>query len=352
MPEKTSEGSGASLKTPTAQKSINPAGFGELDLARVLNGAFGEQTDTSGQPDDARTEVQTESAENPSSEENQDTPEETPEEALSQSLENSEGAPEVENPTDGDDAQFDEDQKRYSERTKARIEKLAKEAREGREAASRVEALEKRLADLESGRGQQETQADSADPVGQIWDADKLSVEFSKARDLKRWCEDNADGAELNGREYTAKDIKEIRRKVEDAMEVHIPRRAQFIQAYNAIRPEAVKLYPWLADRNSPESAEFSQIKRMLPQITQMPEHEVLIGDFIEGRKIRLAKAKASKAPPKAPVKTVQKQPGIPAAAATRQDRGNAERQAQQQRFLKTGKEADLGKMLQSLGVT
>ena len=353
MPKENSEGSGSSQNTPAAQKSINPVGFGELDLARVLNGAFGEQANIVDRPDETPPDGGEDSGGTPDPDPNGDTPPNETEEALSQSLENSADNPDPQQPEEGetDAAQDEADQKRYSERTKARIEKLAKEAKEGREAIAKVGELEGRLAALESGGGRQEAAPDSNDPVGQIWDVDKLTAEFGKARDLKRWCEDNQEGAELNGKEYTAKDIKEIRRKVEDAMEVHIPRRAQYIQAYNAIRPEAVKLYPWLADRNSQEAAEFTQIKRMLPQITQMPEHEVLIGDFIAGRRARLEKMKASKSPVKQAPKPVQRQPGIPAAAATRQDAGAVQRRASQQKFLKTGNERDLAKSLHSLGV-
>lgn len=347
MPIENSEGSGSSQKTPAAQKPFNPVGFGELDLARVLGKALGEQEATT-QPDEVTPEDgDTTAAEGSNSDDNGDTPPDEVEEALSQSLENSE-----DEPAEGDAESFeDDDKKRYSDRTKARIEKLAKEAKEGREAIEKVGELEGRLAALESGRGQQEAAPNPSDPVGAIWDADKLTAEYGKARDLKRWCEDNIDGAELNGNEYSSADIKDIRRKVEDAMEIHIPRRAQFIQAYNAIRPEAVKLYPWLADRNSPESATFAEIKRMIPQIAQMPEHEVLIGDFIEGRRMRMSKMKAAKAPVKAQAKPVQRQPGIPTTAARRHDSAGEQRKASQQRFLKTGNEQDLGRMLKSLGV-
>jgi hypothetical protein len=73
----------------------------------------------------------------------------------------------------------------------------------------------------------------------------------------------------------------------------------------------------------------------------------VLIGDFIEGRKLRMAREKtASKPAAKAPAKIAPKQPSTPASSPARVDTSKADLNAAKSKFLKSGGQAELTQLL------
>lgn len=368
MPIDIKEASLSSQKTEAntpqkAQKPLNPLTFNELDLARVLQTQYAGQSDI-----DTRIQVPSEADEKakqkPDVDQDTDKPDgqaDELDEVLSQTEENASDGQELEAESSDDtaletvdDNSEEADAKRYSERTKARIEKLANERKEAKEKA---DALERELSEARNKLTELEkvvnTQpAQDMGQFGNVWDASKLQDEYSKARDLKRWCEDNSEGVTIGDKEYSQKDILEIKRKVEDAIDIHIPRRLQYLNTYQQIRPQAEKIYPWIKDRNNPLSAEAEQVKRMLPQITSLPEHDVLIGDFLEGRRLRLERTKAAQKPtPKPTPKPVQRQPGIPSSGPARLDKSKAQADVASKRYTQSGNERDLTKLLVAKGL-
>jgi outer membrane biosynthesis protein TonB len=229
-----------------------------------------------------------------------------------------------------------------------RINKLTAQKKEAQEKA---EALEREVNDLkvrlEGLEATPPATPDAANPFSNIFEESKLREEWDKARMVKRWCEDNVDGCEFNGREYTAEEVKQIRRRTEDALEVGIPQRAAFLHRYREVKPEAERIYPFWKDRGSPEYTDAQAVLRALPAITNNPEYQILIGDFLVGRQLRLAKARqprpaavAKALPPKAP-----KQPTTPVSPA-RQDGEQAQYEARKKKFLKGQTVDDLAQVL------
>ena len=230
-----------------------------------------------------------------------------------------------------------------------RINKLVAQRKE---AAAKAEALERELNDARAKLEElQQAQpvasvAPSDNPFADVWDEGKLNEEFRKARDLRRWCEDNADGCEVSGKEYSAEDIKAIRRKVEDAIDVHIPMRHSFLNTYKQVKPVAEAVYPWWKDRSNQTYAEAQQVLRQMPQLAAYPDHQIAIGDFLEGRRMRLEREKAAKVP-KAAVKVAPKQPSAPKSSPVRTDKSASEAKAAKQNFMRTGSSTELAKLLQ-----
>ena len=231
-----------------------------------------------------------------------------------------------------------------------RINKLVAQKKE---AAAKAEALERELNEartkleaLEQQASAPQTSVVADNPFADIWDETKLSDEYRKARELKRWCEDNADGCEIGGKEYSAEDIKSIRRKVEDALDVHIPTRHQFLTNYKQIKPIAEASYPWWKDRSNQTYAEAQQVLRQMPQLASFPDYQLAIGDFLEGRKMRMEREKSAKVP-KAAVKVAPKQPSAPKASPVRTDKSTNDALVAKRNFLKTGSSAELSKLLQ-----
>ena len=313
----------------TGRPPLNPLTFDEAAMAKVLKERFSgaeekpvqNVEEQSPEPDAASADVQAEESDPTDEMESQA---ESPEEVLSE------------------DKNEDE-----SLGFKKRIDKLT---RQKKEALEKAEALERELNDAKSKLDQAASErpvavASSQDPFADVWDEGKLNDEYSKARNLRRWCEDNSDGCEVEGKEYSAEDVKQIRRRVEVALDLHIPNRARFLQNYKQIKPIAEQLYPWWKDRSSAEYTAAQQVLRQLPQISQMPEYQVLVGDFLEGRKLRLeresAKGKPAALPKKAP-----SQPGRPTAAPMKKDAVTAQRDAAKSKFLKSGSVSELAQIL------
>jgi len=314
----------------TESPKFNPLTFDEAALAKVLKERFSgteekpvqNVEEQSPEPDAASAEDRAEEAE-PTAEQTE-SQDESPEEVLSE------------------DKNEDE-----SLGFKKRIDKLT---RQKKEALEKAEALERELNEAKSKLEQAASErpvavASSQDPFADVWDEGKLNDEYSKARNLRRWCEDNSDGCEVDGKEYSAEDIKQIRRRVEDALDLHIPNRARFLQNYKQIKPIAEQLYPFWKDRSSTQYTEAQQVLRQLPQLSQLPEYQVLVGDFLEGRRLRLER-ESGKAKPALPVKRAPSQPGKPTAAPVKKDAATVQRDAAKSKFLKSGSVSELAQIL------
>jgi len=317
----------------TAPPPINPMQFDESALAKLLKTRFSGEEDKAApveqQPPEseaASAEDQAEAAE-PTAEQTEPRAE-SPEEVLSETEEEEE-----------------------SLGVRKRIDKLT---RQKKEAMERAEALERELNDakakLEQTADRPVAVANQSDPFSDVWDVTKLNDEWSKARNLKRWCEDNIDGCEVDGKEYSAEDVKQIKRRAEDAIDLHIPNRARFLQSYQQIKPVAEQLYPWWKDRSSAEYTAAQQVLRQLPQIASLPEYQVLIGDFIEGRRLRLERESAKGKPslPKVPAKAPS-QPGKPTAAPVKKDAAQAKLQAAKNQFRRSGTTTELAQVLKRM---
>jgi len=315
----------------TERPPLNPMQFDESALAKLLKSRFSgeeekaKQSVEQSEPEPVAASADEEQAAEPTAEETESQAE-PPDEVLSESEDNDE-----------------------SLGFRKRIDKLT---RQKKEALEKAEALERELNDAKSKLEQ--TQAErpvpavaSNDPFADVWDASKLNDEWSKARNLKRWCEDNIDGCEVDGKEYSADEVKQIRRRVEDALDLHIPNRARFLQNYQQIKPVAEQLYPWWKDRASTEYTEAQTVLRQLPQLSSLPEYQVLIGDFIAGRKLRLEASKGK--PAVKPIVKAPSQPGKPTAAPVKKDAATVGLQQAKSKFSKTGSQSELAQVLKRM---
>jgi hypothetical protein len=234
--------------------------------------------------------------------------------------------------------------------------RLAKITRARREAEEKAAALESKVRELE-GKATEKSEdppvvaAVPNDPLAEVWSERKLDEEYTKARELKRWCDQHAEGAVVGGREYTADEVRQIRYNVEDALELHIPRRAAFLAQHKQLRPIAEKVYPWWKDRTSADYQAAQDVLRNAPHLMQHADYQVLVGDFLEGRKARLAREAAAKAPAKpkpavAATKPVPKQPSKPAAAPSKVDEAAKVAAQRKRQFATTGSVSDLASLL------
>ena len=206
------------------------------------------------------------------------------------------------------------------------------------------------MRELEQRLTQTQEQRPTAPPIenrfADVWDPGKLAGERVQAKQIKRWCEDNPDGVVVGEREYSAADIRNIKRKVEDAIEDHIPARENFLRAYQQIEPVAQHFYPYWKDSRSAEYAEAMGVLREFPQIAGLPEHKILISDFIAGRNARLKAAAEKAKPPVKVVKPAPKQPSAPSTQPAKTDSKSKQEAADKARFFKSGDVRDLEKLV------
>jgi hypothetical protein len=243
----------------------------------------------------------------------------------------------------------------------------------------RVDTLTKRLADEREARedaerllrearqsGKQSTQApgkpSSAVAVGDRFAAHpevrEVSEQLEQVEAVLTWAESHPDGdeVEVEGqlRSFSAEQVGKIRRdslrkqiQLETRRESRLADLAKQDQQIRLqSRDAALKTFPWMTTKTSPEYQEAVEIIRQNPSVQYFPEWPMLIGDLIEGRRARLAKAKAAAAKPRKPAQTPTPMATGSATAPPRSDPMSAELKAAKEQFDQTGSTEDLKSLL------
>lgn len=204
---------------------------------------------------------------------------------------------------------------------KKRISKLAAAKRE----------LEARIAELEAKIAQPapEPSAEVVTPVPlpsnpylHLDTQAKVDAEIAQARRVKRWCEENPDGATVadpkTGKEteYTSEQIRRIKLNAMDALEEHLPQQLKYVQQRAQIDPLAEQTYTWWKDRSTPEYQQAQKMLQVFPELQKFPDWKMVVGDYIAGAKQRESYQKQKAAAQAKPVvKKAPVQPTKPAAA-------------------------------------
>jgi hypothetical protein len=147
----------------------------------------------------------------------------------------------------------------------------------------------------------------------------------------------NKDGSETD---YSAEEVRNIKIKALDALEDHLPARAQYLQNYMQMEQVASKEYPWWKDKSAKERQIAESFIKHFPEIQKFPDYKMVVGDYIRGVNAREAKGKSSGTPVKAP-----SQPR-PSAAPARVQPKDASTQAAKKRFTVSGSRDDLSSII------
>ena len=156
----------------------------------------------------------------------------------------------------------------------------------------------------------------SDNPYSNLKTLEEVNREAEQAKQIRRWCEMNPDGATVTGAngeevDYSAEEVRRIKIKALDALEEHLPARAKYIENYSQIEQVATKEYPWWKDRSSNERQIAESFLKHFPEITRFPDYKMVLGDYIRGVKSREASSK------KAPVVSNRTAPVQPKRTAT-----------------------------------
>jgi len=179
---------------------------------------------------------------------------------------------------------------------KKRIDKLSAKRREAEAEVDRLKSEVERLSQ-EANKPAQSPKFDN--PYTNLNTLEEVNREAEQAKQIRRWCEMNPDGAivnDANGNEteYTSEEIRRIKVKTLDALEEHLPARAKYLENYFQVEQVAVKEYPWWKDRSSSERQIADSFLKHFPEIARFPDYKMVLGDYIRGVKNREATAKRS----------------------------------------------------------
>ena len=164
-----------------------------------------------------------------------------------------------------------------------------------REAEARIAELEEKIKLMEAKETEVSTPRnykDQANPYSNLNSRAEIEAEIAQARQVRRWCEENADGVVItqeNGEEkiYSAEDVRRIKINAMDALDEHLPKRAQYITAKEQIDKVAESEYKWYKDRSSKELQIAQNFIKAFPEITRFPDYKIVVGDYIRGMKAR-----------------------------------------------------------------
>jgi hypothetical protein len=225
---------------------------------------------------------------------------------------------------------------------KKRIDKLSAKRREAEAEVERLKQEVERLSQEATKPAQTPT---AENPYANLSTLEEVSREAEQAKQIRRWCELNPDGAVVTNKdgsetEYTAEEIRNIKIKALDAMEEHLPARAKYLQNFMQMEQVAAKEYPWWKDKSAKERQIAESFIKHFPEIQKFPDYKMVVGDYIRGVNAREAKAKSSGTPVKAP-----SQPR-PSAAPARVPQKDANSQAAKKRFTVSGNRDDLSSII------
>ncbi len=299
-------------QTDSPPKTVEPQeDLDQVGLAELLKNTLGREE----QPEPQPTDAENESEESEPSEETSVGAEEESGNDLSQTettdAEAEPAAEEVEE--DADEGGLPAD---IQESVNKRIGKEVKKRKALKEEAeAEITELKQKLKDAET----RATEGDDkftpvkteANPFANLETVEDVQKELLRAEQTLEWAEDHPEGAYLetegSEQEFTAEDVKEIRRNAARAIRRQLPEQLGYIQAVQHLEPQVLEAFPWWKDQSSSEYQGAMAILRQMPDLARFPDYKFVVGDYIKGRALRESSPKA-KAKAKG-VKKAQLQP-------------------------------------------
>jgi hypothetical protein len=184
------------------------------------------------------------------------------------------------------------------------VKRIGKLLKDKGDLGSQVQELQRKIDELSTGgagaRPQPAAAAD-AGPFGHVTDEAGLRQVMRQMHEIQDFIDDNPDGGSFNGKEFSADEVRAMRKDVRKALELHIPERRQQIAMEGQVRQQQTqvtqavrKIAPELYDPENPASQRMQQIIQQHPYVAQLPDRDYAAAAFALGDQIlqqRLAKA-------------------------------------------------------------
>lgn len=211
-----------------------------------------------------------------------------------------EAEPESEEKSDDEDADDAEEDtpSPTQEKLLRRIDKITAKRREAEE---RAEQLETEISDLRAkfDAAPPVTLAPTPDdPLADIETPQALEERVEIAKKVRKWALQNLEGGTVtnaNGEEiyYEPAQVRQYLANADEMLTEHAPKRREWLTQRQAVLLEARTAYPAIFQAGSPEQAMYRETLKAYPALANMPNLEMVIGDAIEGQKLRFARLQA-----------------------------------------------------------
>ncbi len=117
------------------------------------------------------------------------------------------------------------------------------------------------------------TAADPANPFAALV-KDQATLERAKGEmyDVLEWCEDNTEGGTRKGVEYTADEVKQLRREARRGLDIHLPARERQLQTETATGRQRQQIAQQMKSNHPAFYDRESELGRAAAQFRQLPE--------------------------------------------------------------------------------
>jgi len=211
---------------------------------------------------------------------------------------------------------------------------------------SEVESLKQEISETKaSGSANQTSVTDASNPFANLNTKADVEKEIEQARWLRYKCMENPNGFVMGDTEYGPEDVSKMLVNSTKAIEIHLPKQMNKINAYDTIRPIAESEYPWWKTPQAKEYQLAQQVINNFPQFKNHPDYMLFVGDYIRGFMARESKTTMRQVSNKAQV-----QPVRPTAAPVKTSTKTASAKNAESRFIKSNNAEDLAKVLLSKG--
>jgi len=247
----------------------------------------------------------------------------------------------AESEEDKDDAEPEEEKEEEKnpvpEKLLKRIDKLTAKRREAEE---RAETLESEVSELRAKLDATvpiQITPTASDPLADVETPEQLEDRVATAKKIRAWAIKNLEGGTVQNAAgedvyYEPSQVREYLATADELLTEHAPKRKEWISQRSAVMQEAKAVYPALFKAGTPEHESLVATLKAHPYLKGLPQLEMIVGDAIEGQKLRFAraeaaqkKAAASKTESKSPVKASNPPSPAKGARVPAQDIANRE---------------------------
>ena len=271
-------------------------------------------------PPEPSTEEADPNAETDPSQENTEETEDSPDPSDSSDEEEAESEEKSE---DEDTEEAEEAPAPTQEKLLRRIDRITAKRREAEE---RAEQLETELSDLRAKIDSTPpvTLAPTpADPLADIETPEALEERIAIAKKVRKWALENLEGGTVTNAQgeevyHEPAQVRQYLANADEMLTEHAPKRREWLNQRTNFVPEAKAAYPALFKAGSPEQMVFRETLKAYPALKNMPNLELVIGDAIEGQKLRFARQQAAQkaaSAPKSSAASVKSAPSAPSPA-------------------------------------
>ena len=226
-----------------------------------------------------------------------------------------------------------------------RVGKLTKKLRETEAERDAVRAEVTELSERLEKTAVTVLEPSPENPLVNLNNETEVAERVSQAKAVRRWCQANPDGGEVQGKDgsiyLTPEQVRERLVWADDVVEA-APERLSFLQEQAKVDGYTRVKYPQLFKTNSPERKMADNFIRQNPGILRLPNWRLIIGDALHGLQVRLQEEKTTKTSTTAKLVVKSKVPPVKASNTPVTTARKAGAGAATARFMASGRSSDL----------